>query len=314
LVGAVVYTALAASIALDRAAVSRPELAQMVPGPFRQQVLTHAAARQLYAGHFAQALLTTGRLLSRDPLSPGAAGILGTARLALGDAGGARGTFRTSAKLGWRDAATQVYWFEAALGTQDFDLAGMRFEAIARQWPDAASVDELSARLENDPRGLAILARRMALGATWAKAYATPRAYQPPDQLAGRARVLISAGAIGGAVGCDAIAPLVNTLVDHQPALAGKLWASQCRRAAAPGRLADGGFEAQPVAGRATDFDWQFPGNGSVDVAIVKDEKAGHRLKLRNSGALMVSVAMQRLVLAPGRYRVSSNSQSTPTR
>lgn len=299
------YVGLAGGIALDRAAASRPELANWVPGVFRQNSLASAGERLILAGNPMQALPLAEHLIVHDPLAPQAPGLLGTARLARGDAAGANSAFRLSAKLGWRDAATQVFWFDAAVRTQNYDLAAVRFGAIARQWPYAGAIDQISAQLESNPRGFAMLAQQIASGEKWAIAYATPQAFLPIDRLAGRAKVLVAAGAIGGKLGCGAIAPLVGTLQDRRQALAGELWVRQCERAAPPGSLADGGFEAQTVTPPLTAFDWQFPGNGALDAAVIADGKAGNVLRLRSSAASMVPVAMQRLILAPGNYSVS---------
>lgn len=302
---AAAYVGLAGGIALDRAAASRPELTDWVPGAFRQNSLASAGERLILAGNPMQALPLAERLIAHDPLAPQAPGLLGTARLARGDAAGAINAFRLSAKLGWRDAATQVFWFDAAVRAQNYDLAAVRFGAIARQWPYAGAIDQISARLESNPRGFDMLAQQIANGEKWAIAYATPQAFLPIDRLAGRARVLVAAGAIGGRLGCGAIAPLVGTLQDRRQALAGELWVRQCERAAAPGSLADGGFEAQPVLPPLTAFDWQFPGNGALDAAVVADGEAGKVLRLHSSAASMVPVALQRLILAPGYYSVS---------
>jgi hypothetical protein len=312
---AALYVALAGSIAVDRAAASRPELADWVPGAFRQNSLTSTGERLILAGTPAQALPLAERLVARDPLAPQAAGLLGTGRLARGDVAGATTAFRLSAKLGWRDAATQVFWFDAALRAKDYNLAATRFGAIARQWPYAEAIDQLSARLESDPRGLAMLAQEIASGEKWAVAYATPQAFLPVDRLAGRARVLVAAGAIGGKLGCSAIAPLVGTLQERRQALAGELWSRQCARAAAPGQLADGGFEAQPAPPPLSVFDWQFPGNGALDAAVVADSRNGKALRLSTSAATMVPVAAQRVVLGPGSYSVSwSEAGAGPAR
>lgn len=303
--GATIYAGLATGIALDRATASRPELTNWVPGPFRQQVLAKAAGQKLLSGQAAAALPLAEQLLRKDPLSPHAAGLLGTIRLESGDQSGAARAFRTSAKLGWRDAPTQLFWFDAAVRAADFARAAMRFEALARQWPHAPAIDQLAVRLESDPRGFSVLARQAASGDSWVTAYATPRANQPEEALAGRARVLASAGKIGGQLGCERIAPLVNALWERRPVLAGEVWASQCDRAALPGVLANGGFEAQPIPAQATVFEWQFPGNGALDAAIVADGKGGHALQVRSTAASLVPVAMQRIVLKPGSYRIS---------
>jgi len=307
---AVGYALVAGGMALDRATVTRPELARWVPPPFRQKALAVSVQRMALEGEPGQSLALAQRLVRRDPFAPQAIGLLGTALLGQGNGTAARRAYRASARLGWRDAATQVYWFDTAVQSEDFVRAAMRFEAIARQWPDAPGLEPLSARLEADPRGLAALAQHVAAGAKWAPAYAIPRAYQPPERLAGRAKVLIAAAALGGELGCERIAALVEAVAENHPKLANELWASQCPRAASVGHLTDGGFETVRAAGPLTVFDWQFPGDGTLD-ATVTGSAGDRRLRLRGRTISLLPVARQRLVLAPGRYEVSWSEQGT---
>lgn len=299
------YLFAAVGIALDRAAPDRPELARWVPSPFRQQAIGTEIAALTQAGRPQATGNLAEALVRRDPLSPHAAGLLGTARLAQGNFGGAASAFRTSAKLGWRDAATQIYWLQAAMAAGDFSRAGWRFGALARQWPDAPAIDQLSAQFESDPRGQATLAQQIAGGAKWAASYATPRAGEPLDRIAGRAEVLIAAGALGTKLGCDSVAAMVGTLTGAQADLAARLWASHCPRAVGPGQIADGGFEAQEGLTRSTSFDWQFPGDGALAADVTTKAVGGHALRLSSSAASLLPVAIQRVVLAPGTYRVS---------
>lgn len=299
------YAGLSVALAFDRAAAHDPGAASRVPEPFRQEALSSQSKALLLAGQAGQIAPLAEALVRRDPLGPQAAGLLGTARLAQGDARGAANAFRTSAKLGWRDAATQVYWLQTALAAGDLPRAGTRFGAIARQWPEAPAIDQLSARFEGDPRGQMLIAQQIAAGANWARAYAQPQPGQPLDRLAGRATVLISAAGLGRKLGCDAIAPMVVSLAPAQAALASQLWSSQCPRAAAPGQINDAGFEQTGEAGGKTPFDWQFPGNGALLADVVTASSGQHVLRASSTAAALIPLVMQRIVLAPGRYRVS---------
>lgn len=304
-VAAAGYAGLSIALAFDRTAASDPGAAARVPEPFRQEALSSQSKVLLLAGQAGQIAPLAEALVRRDPLGPQAAGLLGTARLAQGDARGAANAFRTSAKLGWRDAATQVYWLQTALAAGDLTRAGTRFGAIARQWPEAPAIDQLSARFEGDPRGQMLIAQQIAAGANWARAYAQPQPGQPLDRLAGRATVLISAAGLGGRLGCEAIAPMVVTLTPAQPALASRLWSSQCPRAAAPGQVNDTGFEQTAAAAGKTAFDWQFPGNGALLADVVATGAGQHVLRASSTAAALVPLAMQRIVLAPGVYRLT---------
>lgn len=305
MIAAAGYAGLSVALAFDRAAAHDPGAAARVPEPFRQEALSSQSKALLLAGQAGQIAPLAEALVRRDPLGPQAAGLLGTARLAQGDARGAASAFRTSAKLGWRDAATQVYWLQTALAAGDLTRAGTRFGAIARQWPEAPAIDQLSARFEGDPRGQMLIAQQIAAGANWARAYAQPQPGQPLDRLAGRATVLISAAGLGRKLGCDAIAPMVVSLAPAQAALASQLWSSQCPRAAAPGQINDAGFEQTGEAGGKTPFDWQLPGNGALLADVVTTSSGQHVLRASSTAAALVPLVMQRVVLAPGRYRLS---------
>ena len=299
------YAGLSTALAFDRAAVNAPEAAVRVPEPFQQQALASQSKALLLAGKPEQIAPLAQALVQRDPLGPQSASLLGTARLAQGDARGADMAFRLSAKLGWRDAATQVYWLQSALAGGDLNRASTRFGAIARQWPAAPAIDQLSAQFESNPRGQMLIAQQIASGANWARSYAQPQPGQPVDRLAGRAMVLISAAGLGGRLGCDAIAPMVVAITPVQPALASRLWSAQCPRAAAAGQVNDASFEETAEAGGKTAFDWQFPGNGALVADVVSTNSGRHVLRARNTGAALVPLAMQRIVLAPGTYRLS---------
>lgn len=299
------YVSISAALALDRAAAADPAVARLVPEPFRQQALTATAKALVMAGKAGEAAPFAEALVRRDPLAPPAAGLLGTARLAQGDLRGAASAFRTSARLGWRDAATQVYWLQTALAGGDLARAGTRFGAIARQWPEAPAIDQLSSQFEGDPRGQMLIAQQIAYGVNWARTYAQPQPGQPLDRLTGRAKILISAAGLGGKLGCDAIAPMVVSLAQYRSALASTLWSSHCPRAAAPGMVNDASFELTAEAAGKTPYDWQFPGNGALLADVASTAAGQHALRASSTAAALVPLAMQRIVLAPGSYRLS---------
>ncbi|HEX4847889.1 MAG TPA: hypothetical protein VFV30_07070, partial [Novosphingobium sp.] len=124
MIAAAGYAGLSIALAFDRTAASDPGAAARIPEPFRQEALSSQGQALLLAGQAGQIAPLAEALVRRDPLGPQAAGLLGTARLAQGDARGAETAFRLSAKLGWRDAATQVYWLQAALAAGDLTRAG----------------------------------------------------------------------------------------------------------------------------------------------------------------------------------------------
>ena len=299
------YAGLSIALAFDRAAANSPEQAARVPERFRQQALASQGNALLLSGKGRLIAPLAESLVRRDPLGSQSTGLLGAARLAQGDLRGADSAFRTSAKLGWRDAATQVYWLQLALAAGDLPRAGTRFGALARQWPEAPAIDQFSSQFEGNLQGQMVIAQQIASGANWAGAYARPQPGQSVERLAGRASILIAAAALGGRLGCDAIAPLVNSLTVAQPALASRLWSSQCPRVAAPGLVNDPGFEHAAVSVGMTAFDWQFPGDGTLQADVTATGEGRHVLNASTTAAALVPLAIQRIVLPAGRYRLT---------
>lgn len=304
------YAGLAIATALDRAAVYDAQLAQSVPEPFQQRALARSAQFLAQAGLPGSALEPAAKLVSRDPVAADSAGLIGAALLARGDGRRALTAFKVSASLGWRDAATQVFWLRAALQAGDFNNAALRFGALARQWPRAGAIDQLSAMFEADPRGRTALARQIARGAPWANTYATMIDGQNAEQLRVRASVLVTAARLGSSLGCDNIAAMTAGLVDSDPVAAAALWRAHCPRAATAGGVANGKFaEVQNIA-RPSPFDWQFPGDGALDLTFVNSGDGSVALQLTSGNAAMVPVAIQLVPLAPGGYRISWTSDA----
>lgn len=304
------YCGLAVGTALDRAAVDSAVLAQSVPEPFRQRALARSARFLAEAGLPGSTLAAAETLVTRDPVSTEASGLLGTARLARGDVKGALAAFKVSASLGWRDAPTQVFWLRAALNSGDFGNAALRFGALARQWPRAAAIDQLSAMFEADPRGRTALAQQIARGAPWAITYATLIGEKSPEQLAVRASVLVSAARFGSSLGCNTVSTMTSALAATYPVAAAELWRSHCPRAASPGKLANGKFAEIDKLAALSPFDWQFPGDGALEVTFVNSGDDSMAVQLRSANAVMMPVAVQLVPLDPGNYRISLTSDA----
>ncbi len=307
---AAAYAALALASGLDRVAAYYPGLDRYVLEPFRVQSLAREARRYLAAGIAYSALASTERLISLNPTGPESTALLGAARMARGDNAGAERAFRVSAQHGWREPATQIYWLRAALAGGDYTLAATRFSALARQWPRAPEISQLSAVFEADPRGRAALSRRIADGETWALTYADPGQNEPSERLASRAEVLVAAGTLGRKLGCEGVARMARSLAPSQPLVAATLWRAHCPSAAAFGAVADSGFEQATSSSPMAPFAWNLPGDGALEVSFVPGAGGGQALSLRSSAAQILPVAVQMIPLRPGHYRLSWRSDA----
>ena len=301
------YAGLAAASGLDRLAATSFAAEQLTPAAFRVIAEARTAERLIESGIPESALASAERLVARDPLASGSAALLGATLLGRGQTAKADQAFRLAAGRGWRDARTQLYWLRVGLAQDEPKLAALRFGALARQWPQAAAVGQIAAVFEATPQGRLALAERIAAGDRWALGYAQPGEAVAAAQLTGRAEVLLSAAALGKRLGCAQIAPLIGRLIDSDALRAARLWQGHCPGAAAPGALTDPAFAQAAFAGPRAPFEWEFPGNGALRLDF-ETAPGGRNLQVSTSAALTLAFAAQRVTVAPGRYRLRSDS------
>lgn len=305
--GMAIYAVLALASAFDRSALERPGLGGRLPVALQAEASTHLARRLILAGLPASALEPARSGLSASPADPAASANLALALLARNDSRGAEAAFRVSARLGWRDALTQLYWLRAALAQRDWHNAALRFDALARQYPNTPAVAEAASMLEASPQSRAMLAGLIAKGARWSQAYAG----HTGTELAPRAEVLLAVARLGRKLGCETIAPTVHALAAGDPQTGAALWRAHCPDAGAPGALADSALEHIRVTEPRTPFEWDLAGHGALETAPGSPGKGG--LELRSAAAGSLPVLSQLVALQPGRYRVVWQA-GTPSR
>jgi hypothetical protein len=183
----------------------------------------------------------------------------------------------------------------------------LRFDALARQYPDAPAMAQAAARLEASEAGRAALAARMAQGTNWAGSYAQIDGSAGADRVLARGDVLAAAARLGLKFGCEPIARITRALADADPQRGAALWREHCPDAGSAGAIADGGFEKFVPARQRVPFEWTLAGHGDLSAAIVPAEPAGsgQALKLANGGTATIPVLTQFVPLPPGRYRMA---------
>jgi len=298
------YLLTALGLGFDRIADADPRLANLVPGPAQVGILEERADRFVEAGVPGSALADAELLVRRDPVSLHGTGLLGAARLGRGDQRGADAAFRIAARLGWRDARTQLYWLRLALARQDHARAALHYAALARQWPDAPAIINISALFEATAAGRSALASRIAAGDSWALAYAAPPEGSSPQAVLNHAKVLGEAAGLGRILGCETIAPLARSLVPIDPAEALRVWRAHCPDEGFGGLLHDGDFRAARPDASLGPFAWEFAADGAFDLRLEPEGAAARSVVTRNDGAILRAFAAQRVVLGQGGYRV----------
>ena len=298
------FAGLVAASGLDRLSPQAPALARLVPLPLRAQASRAGAVQAVVRLQPRTALLNARRAVAADPVDPSANGLLGTAYLLNQRADQAEAAFRVAARFGWREPATQIYWYQAALQSGDLALAVDRADALLRTHPDLPERDVLLAPLESTAPGRAALIERMVGRPVWLAGYLSPDSEISDEILARRALVLTDLARAGTQLGCAAVAPFVSqALARGARRDAQRVWTGHCPGATIAGGLADPGFEE--FGDDASPFGWQAGASGDVALRVTDKGGGNHALAMRNRGTVSRMVLSQAVSLAPGVYRLT---------
>lgn len=306
------FGALAMASGLDRMSLGAPALARLVPHPFQAQAARSAATLAIAQEQPDRAVAAARRAVSADPVEPASTSLLATAYLFNGQPDEAEAAFRVAARFGWREPATQVYWYEAAMESGDLPRAVDRADALLRTHPNLPMRDQVLEPLESTPAGRAALIVRMADRPLWLHEYLNPESGISDDTFDRRSQVLVELADAGASLGCKEVAAFVAmALTRGARGNAEKVWTGHCPGASLTGGLADGGFDR---FGRdeTSPFGWRSNLSGDVSVRSVQTTRGNQALRLINRSAVSRLVLRQAVALAPGTYRLTGTA--TPGR
>jgi tetratricopeptide (TPR) repeat protein len=305
-IGILAYGIAALFNGLDRISLDSPGVQAAVPGPFRAQADRSRADIAIARQAPAEALSASRAAVAHDPVDPDSAASLGTALLLSNDSDGAAKAFRVAAAFGWRNPATQAYWFEAALQARDFNVAVDRLDAILRVNPIYAGSNAMFAPLEADAAGRAALLNRLATRPPWIYRYLAIDEAVPLPQLQRRADIVASVAGSGHRLGCDAVYWFTVRLIqlgDRAHAMA--VWNANCPRLAAGRGIVDPSFELADSA-QPSPFGWSLRRSGDIGIVVEKAPGGGKELVLNNNGSNAEAALDQAVDIAPGTYRLSA--------
>ncbi|MDT0575733.1 hypothetical protein RM533_06000 [Croceicoccus sp. F390] len=282
-----VYAVLAWSSGLDRASAEHLHWTRAIPPDLRAQTEAALVRRLLQNGRVDLAEAHVQRAVLRDPFAAAPAALLGTVRLIGGNEAGAQQAFAVAAQFGWREPLTQAYWLDRALEQEDWTRAAARTDAMLRALPDHGASAIMLSRLEQDPRGQAVLAKRLMLGPDWREAFLQPDSTISTRTLEQRAAIMAQMAAAGGVVGCGAAAPFAERLViADRLALAQSIWAAHCAGPAALLPLRDGSFDRFARFGDGDPLGWRAMHHGDIAVQRSGRDGAGEvRMAIAQTGA-----------------------------
>jgi len=303
-----VFAALAAMSGLDRLSIDAPA-GRLVPSVLRAQSARAHAALAIVRREAAPAIASAREAVAADPVDPASPALLGSAYLLGGDNARAEQAFRVAARFGWREPATQLYWYEAALQSGDLPRAVERADALLRTRKGFSAAEQVLTPLESTPEGRAALVRRLADKPGWLADYLRLDPAAAPAVLARRTEVLAQLGRGGTQLGCDTIAPFVQTALDRGARRdAERVWVAHCPGASLDAGVADGGFERLEEAAGPSPFGWRPQLSGDVSLRVVARNGGNHAVELSNNAPVSRLVLLQAVSLPPGTYRLTGKA------
>jgi hypothetical protein len=298
------YGLIAMANGLDRVSRRTPAVEKVVPRPLRAEADRAAASTALLRTQYPAALAHARAAVANDPVDIDSAALFGSALLVSGQDDAADKAFRVAARFGWRNAATQGYFYDAALQAGDLRVAADRADALLRTHPRLIDQQRLLEPLESDPAGRTILADHLMQQPPWLRDYLTLPADSSPELVDRRYLVVSQLAARKVSLGCAIAAPFANSLLKlDRWAEAKEFWNNNCPDRRLGGLVGDPTFAAVNAdAGPVLPFTWYAERRG--DVVIEREGAHGGDLRITNSASATLPVLIQPVAFPAGLYRL----------
>lgn len=191
---------------LDRASQQRPELAVVVPAPFRAFSQMPIALIALATGSPGAARIEAAKLVRRRPMAAEHLFVLSMADLRAGREKGFARAFRAASTRGWRFAPLQIAAAQASLAERDAPGAAKRVAALWAAEGNHPMLPELTRNLLDLPGGAHAFGTLMARSRVWRLNFLS-RAIEVTTP-ARAMETLAAARRAGARIDCDALAAL----------------------------------------------------------------------------------------------------------
>jgi len=153
-VGLALIAVLVVGLQIDRESERSPDVAALVPGPFRSSAQPIVTADALADGHAAEALVNAQALLRRRPVPAEHLRLLAEAQIAVGKPAEAAQSIQYAAQRGWRDGTAQEAMMRLALQAGDMPEAARRYTALfLRNGSDDDALEQVGRLVLSEPGG-----------------------------------------------------------------------------------------------------------------------------------------------------------------
>ncbi|MBB3860086.1 hypothetical protein GGQ88_001347 [Novosphingobium hassiacum] len=177
--------AIAASGAeLDRASRRIPQLATLVPTPFRSFAQEQLVSSTVRSDSPAMALQDAQLLVRRRPVPSEHLSLLAIAEERVGKSEKSGLLVQAAARRGWRDPIAQQAMFAIAFNAGDAGESARRLAAMWALQDNQAPLRDLTAQLLAKPEGRAALAETLGSGGRWTSSFLATVPQSAPVELA----------------------------------------------------------------------------------------------------------------------------------
>ena len=298
---ALAYLCAAMASGLDREFEKRPSGLYVLGWPLPEYLSLARTRNALVDKDYDRALAAARAAIRTSPLDMHSVGALGFAMQAVGKEAEAEPAYKVAATLGWRDPATQLYWFDKALNLGDIDTAMRHLDALLRVSPQFPLRDTLIDRVAQYEQGRDALAARLRRAPESRSLFVTDMDDPSVERLDARADVVRRAGR--GLWTCDELAVLVSRLRTFGLLEdATTVWRPNC-----PSRsplIYDPEFEHLDHDPQLGGFYWVLRRDGDTRITQVDLQGGKQMLSAVVSGASTGEIVIQPTVFTPGVYRI----------
>ena len=281
---------------LDFATRTNPELASVVPKPFKAHAYAPLARRSLKSQE--QASNTSpfvNHLVLARPVPAETLSILAVSENRRGAAATASRAITAGAERGWRDQAAQLAMGFAALDVKDWTILAQRVDALERTGFDTSKTALWQALLQS-PSGRSALASRLIQERNWLdELLADAHSKQSANEIAKTVDLIHQAD---GWVDCKALSRASRRWMRQKKfEAAAELWGGRCVEARQD--FGDGFVPPEAVMGPT---DWIYPRRPGLRRSFSRNDQSVWAISYRNNEQFRLLLAERYLMLDEGNY------------